>query len=312
MKNFISTDEINRMFSSKPYEAASHADENFRKQLSELAEKIRPRVKDCPIILISGPSGSGKTTTAKMLEDIFDRSGLETHTIPLDNYFRTIPKEDHVHIQSGRIDLESPDRLDTELLSDHLERITRCEPVELPVYDFPNTTQKRSGIILKRKPDEPVILEGIHALNPDAVRIPEGRSCGIYVSVQTHVACGEISVHPLHIRLMRRMLRDVLHRGRSVIQTAEMLPEVERGKLQFIKPYRKYADFEIDTFFPYEPGVYKTLLMPELQNALEDKRLSSESAEAIRNVLRLLSGMSPLSPEIVADNALIREFMGER
>lgn len=312
MKNYISTDEINRMFSHNSEAAAAKADQAFIKQLSAVAEGIRPRVKDCPIILISGPSGSGKTTTAKMLEDIFDRSGLETHTIALDNYFRTIPKEDHIHIQSGRIDLESPERLDTELLSEHLEKIAGCEPVELPVYDFPNTTRRNSGIILERKPDEPVILEGIHALNPDAVRIPEGRGCGIYVSVQTHVTCGGISVHPLHMRLMRRMLRDVLHRGRSVIQTAEMLPEVERGKLQFIKPYRKYADFEIDTFFPYEPGVYRTLLMPELQNALADSRLSSESAEAIRYVLCLLSETSPLSPDIVADNALIREFMGER
>ncbi len=310
MKNYISTEDINRMFCREPEAAAAQADEAFRYQLSRIAEKIRLQVKERPIILISGPSGSGKTTTAKMLEDIFDSSGLETHTIPLDNYFRTIPIEDHIHIQSGKIDLESPERLDTELLSEHLEKITRCEPVELPEYDFPNTMQKSSGVVLRRKPDEPVILEGIHALNPDAVRIPKGKSCGIYVSVQTHIRTGTDAVHPLLIRLMRRMLRDTRHRGRTVVQTAGMLPEVERGKLQFIKPYRIHSDYEIDTFFPYEPGVYRTLLLPELEGALAGNDLSQESADAVKTICALLRETDPLSPDIVAENALIREFMG--
>ena len=309
MKNYMNTDEINMMFSEDPAAAAAKADKAFAKRLYDLSEQIRPRVIDCPIILLSGPSGSGKTTTAKMLEHIFDTSGLETHTIALDNYFRTIPKKEYALITNGKLDLESPERLDTALLAHDLKKIANCEPVELPFYDFATTTRKSSGFVLKRKPNEPVILEGIHALNPDAVRIPKGLSCGIYVSVQTHITYGNTSVHPLHIRLMRRMLRDTKHRGRSVIQTAAMLPEVERGKLQFIKPYRKYADFEIDTFFPYEMGIYKNLLMDEVKKAAADTTLSENSANAVKVINSLFPNISPLSPEIVAPDALIREFM---
>ncbi|MBQ8513962.1 MAG: nucleoside kinase [Ruminococcus sp.] len=302
MKNYISIDEINHSYTSRPEAAVSAADSAFRQQLQDLAEDIRSHVRSCPIILIAGPSGSGKTTTAKMLEEIFDTSGMETHTIPLDNYFRTIPKEDYVHIENGTIDLESPERLDEELLNDHLRKLIACEPVTLPYYDFAATTSRSSGVILQRKPDEPIILEGIHALNPEVIRIPQNQRSAVYVSVQTHVSCGDVSMHPLYLRLMRRMIRDHKFRGRSAMQTLGKLHDVERGKQQYIKPFRRYATHEIDTFFSYELGVYRSFLLPELEKA--------PFCEEIDLVCSMLRAAAPVDSALIPKTALIQEFLG--
>lgn len=310
MKNYTTINEINCKYLSEPQKAAVYADNAFNQQLRTIAEKIRPKVNVCPIILIAGPSGSGKTTTAKMLESIFDNTEMETHTIALDNYFRTIPKEDYVHVKSGKIDLEAPERLDAELLSEHMKKLAACEPVELPVYDFTTTTRKNSGVILTRKPNEPVIFEGIHALNPDVIRIPQNQRCGIYVSVQTHVSFGKITLHPKYLRLLRRMIRDRQHRGRSIIQTLAMMREVERGKEQFIKPFRANADYEIDTFFSYEPGVYSKLLLHELEETISSPELTSEHKDDLRLLCSVLSDSEPVSTSVIAQNALIREFLG--
>ena len=302
MKNFQNIDEINAQFRSDPKQAVFAADTAFQNQLQNVAEQIRTHVHQCPVILIAGPSGSGKTTTAKMLEEIFDTSGMETHTIPMDNYFRTIPKEDYIHVKNGKIDLESPDRLDKELLSEHLRKLIACEPVTLPYYDFATTTSRSSGIILKRKPDEPIILEGIHALNPDVIRIPHNQQYAIYVSVQTHISCGDTTMHPLYLRLMRRMIRDQNFRGRTPLQTFAMLGEVERGKQRYIQPFRSYATHEIDTFFSYELGVYRELLLPELEKAVP--------CEEINLLCKMLREAEPVHADWIPENALIREFLG--
>ncbi len=302
MKNYVHINDLNQQFQTAPEQAISAVNCAFRKQLHTIAEEIRTHVRQSPVILIAGPSGSGKTTTAKMLEEIFDRSNMETHTIALDNYFRTIPKEDYPLIASGQLDLESPERLNSELLSDHLRRLIACEPVELPCYDFTETTSRPSGIILQRKPDEPIILEGIHALNPDAIRLPEHQRVALYVSVQTHITCGTQTIHPLYLRLLRRMIRDRNSRGRVPQQTLAMLPEVERGKQRFIQPFRCHATHEIDTFHAYEPGVYRSVLLPELEKL--------EQTEELSILCGMLRNVSPIDADLIPETSLVREFLG--
>lgn len=310
MKNILTTNSLNKEYLVAPLSSARNTEKAFSEQLEKVAESIRYKVRDCPIILIAGPSGSCKTTTAKMLEAIFDSTGMETHTIALDNYFRTIPEEDYNDIENGKIDLESPDRLNAELLSEHMKKIAKCEPVELPVYDFTTTTSKNSGVILQRKPEEPVIFEGIHALNPNVIRIPQSKRCGIYVSVHTHIQTKNTTMHPLYLRLLRRMIRDRQHRGRSVIKTLSMLSDVERGKNQFIKPFRRYANYEIDTFLSYEPGVYRSILLPELEEALFDGSLSKESRNTLNLICKTLREISPLTTDIISPDSPVREFIG--
>ena len=166
-------------------------DDRYWSQIDEIARDIKEKSQTNPILLLSGPSGSGKTTTAHRIETFLETYGVETHTISLDSYFSTLPKE-----EIATADLESPERLDKDLLAEHIEKLLSCREIELPEFDFANTRQLKSGIKLKRKPNEIIVFEGIHALNPSAVPVLDGES-KMYISVRTRVEyLGGKVLHP--------------------------------------------------------------------------------------------------------------------
>ena len=204
-------------------------DNRYWSQIEKIALDIKDKSSTHPILLLSGPSGSGKTTTAQRIESILETYGVETHTISLDCYFSTLPKE-----EIATADLESPTRLDKDLLTEHIDRLLKCKEIELPEFDFVNTRQLKSGVKITRKPNEIIVFEGIHALNPDAVPVLEGES-KMYISVRTRVEYGDGKLlHPKYIRLLRRMSRDMRFRGREPIDTLGFFASVERGVDNFV------------------------------------------------------------------------------
>lgn len=298
-------DEFNLKLHKDSAEFIAESDNDYFTQIQKVVKVIEENIEKTPIILLSGPSGSGKTTTALNIEAILDNKGLETHTLSLDNYFRTIDDRDMRLLEEGKLDLESPDRVDNDFLNSQLKKMINCESVELPKYDFKAAKRVKSGVTLNRKHNEPVILEGIHSLNPKVIEIPEEQTLKIYVSVRTRVKYGGITMHPSYIRLLRRMARDSLFRGRPIEETIKMFGSVEVGAEKYIMPYKSKADIDIDTFIPYELSVYKTLLFDKLK-ACEEKITD----ERICEVIRVLSALDGLSEEKVPKNSLIREFIG--
>ena len=294
---------INRLLCADATAFVAQAEADYARQLSAIADHIAAHRDTCPIVLISGPSGSGKTTTARMLEAELDRRGLETHTLSQDNYFRTSTPEEMRLREQGLLDLESPARVDEELLARQLEDIIACKPVELPVFNFRTCTCSPSGVTFTRKPGEIVILEGIHVLNPAVVPLPESQTVRLYVSVRTRVETKDGGLlHPKYVRLMRRMLRDVSGRGRPAEGTLAMFQSVEVGEQKYIMPYKHRSTFDIDTFCPYELNVYRAVLPDEVA-VLKDH-------PDMGDLLNLLTEALPLEPTVVPDTALIREFVG--
>ena len=294
---------INRLLCADATAFVAQAEADYHAQLSAIADHIAAHRDTCPIVLISGPSGSGKTTTARMLEAELDRRGLETHTLSQDNYFRTSTPEDMRLREQGLLDLESPARVDEELLARQLEDIIACKPVELPVFNFRTCTCSPSGVTFTRKPGEIVILEGIHVLNPAVVPLPESQTVRLYVSVRTRVETKDGGLlHPKYVRLLRRMLRDVSGRGRPAEGTLAMFQSVEVGEQKYIMPYKHRSTFDIDTFCPYELNVYRAVLPDEVA-VLKDH-------PDMGDLLNLLTEALPLEPTVVPDTALIREFIG--
>ena len=289
---------------SEDANAFVHASEKaYSRQLTKIADYIAAHKEQCPIVLISGPSGSGKTTSALILEEKLDRRGVETHTLSQDNYFRTLTEADKALLAEGKLDLESPARVDADLLNSQLADIIDCKTVELTEFDFPTHTRRKSGKTLTRKPGEVVILEGIHTLNPDVVTLPEEQTVRLYVSVRTRVEGPDGTLlHPKYIRLLRRMLRDVKGRGRPAEGTLAMFHSVNRGEDTFIMPYKHRSTFDIDTYFPYEIHVYRNYLLDTLQG-LADK-------PEVATILPVLTAAEPLSADYVPQTALIREFIG--
>lgn len=294
--------ELNAQLHSNCDEFIASCNNDFYNHIKQVAQTIEKNIEKTPLILLSGPSGSGKTTTALMIENLLDNKGLETHTLSLDNYFKPLSDDDKILLGNGRLDLESPTRVDTDLLNSQLEKMINCESVELPKYNFAKATRERSGRILERKHNEPVILEGIHSLNPSVIQIPDEATLKIYVSVRTRVQYGNITLHPSYIRLLRRMMRDSLFRGRSIEDTLKMFTSVNIGEEQYIMPFKCNSDIDIDTFIPYELSVYKPFL--------NDKLAKIEKEGRIQDMARVLSATESVDEDKVPKNSLIREFIG--
>ena len=187
---------------------------------------------------------------------------------------RNISRRIHVGpVSYTHLDVYKRQRLDIPLLNDHILKMIRMEPVQLPAYDFVHA-QRLQGEVLERHAGELVILEGIHALNPDVITVPDTHTCRIYVSVRTRLQTGELLLHPEKIRLLRRMLRDRKNRGRNIQETLEMYDNVQAGENKYIMPYKHRRTFDVDTFVAYEAGVYKKLLLEDLEKEKSDRRLA--------------------------------------
>ena len=295
----IDCEFINKRFVSE--KDLLREDERFNGEVEEIALEIALNCREKPVILLSGPSGSGKTTTSAMIKKQLEACGHKTRVISLDNYFKTINPE-----EKASVDFESPDRMNSKLLTEHVNKIIDCVEVELPAFDFVNTKNYPSGQKFKRKKDEIVIFEGIHALNPDVININDDKTFKIYAGVRTRITCNDEIYHPKYIRLLRRIGRDLLYRGREIDETIKYFDSVERGETMYVAPFKHRADFSIDTFIAYEPKVYKKLLAYKL-----DKIADKNSEETVQRLVSFLNDFEEIEPSLVAKNSLIREFIGK-
>jgi len=301
----ISVETLNTL-AEEPGVIIADSEKRYADEISKVAGAIFGSRAERPIVLISGPSGSGKTTTAMRVASALNEMNCAAHVISMDNYFLPMSMMEDARDENGKIDFESPLRLDIDLFRDHLEKLSRCEEIDIPGFDFAKQ-ERVKGMPLKREAGDVVILEGIHALNPLLTGDSESYSIRVYVSVRTRIAHGEKLLHPSKIRLMRRLIRDKLYRGRAFSETMEFFKSVERGENLYIMPYKHRANFDIDTFIGYEPLVYRDVLLPGLAEAARTYAEYSGYAD-LEEFLKLLS---PLDRKMVPDNSLVREFIGK-
>lgn len=303
---YFTLQRINQQLEENAGAFIAEAERKYGERILEVARQLQACCEEKPVVLLSGPSGSGKTTTALRIESLLDSWGHETHTLSMDNYFLPSGMGPLPLDEKGNPDFESPLRLDAPLLSEHLQKISRCEPVQVPVFDF--KTQSRSGsVTLHRQPGELVIMEGIHALNPDVTGHSDASMTGIYVSVRTRITGSKgQKLHPAKIRLLRRLIRDKLFRGREAEETIRMFQSVSRGEQLYIMPYKHRAAIDIDTFIPYEPAVYRDLLLPGLR-ALDPGFLREMDDS---DLIPFLEALRPADAGLIPEDSLIREFVG--
>jgi len=179
--------------------------------------------------------------------------------------------------------------------------------VEIPRYDFVTNKSHMSGEILRLHKGEIIIFEGIHALNPSVIASADDYTSRLYVSVRTRIeypAAGErFLLHPAKIRLARRLIRDKRERARSYADVISLYDSVERGENLYIMPYKYRADYDVDTFVPYEACVYKSLLPPAMPEEEAKNPWLTELFE-------VFEGIPAIDPTLVPKEALIREFIG--
>ncbi len=305
--NILTLNELNLNTKNNAAAFVKYAEEQYRERICAVAEGLTVHNADMPIILISGPSGSGKTTTAKRLATMLEEKGSAVHILSMDDYFLSVDDPRNEADEDGNVDLESPKRLDMELLNEHLEKLWRCEEINVPGFDFSTQRRVESKAKMKRSSGEFVIMEGIHALNPEITGHIGKHATTVYVSVRTRLEDKNGGLlHPSKIRLMRRIMRDKLFRGRPTTGTLDFFANVERGEKRFIMPYKNSAMYDIDTFISYETAVYKPLVLEELLKIKDTYADYGKYAD----MEHFLSETDSLDMSAVPPDSLVREFIG--
>ena len=303
-------EEINRRLREDPAGFVAECDGVYQKRLETAAERILERMKESPIVLLSGPSGSGKTTTALKLEQELERRGVQTHTISLDNYFKTLNHKTAPRNAEGDIDYESPRLLDMDLLDETFTKLSRGEWVIVPKFEFARQMRNDSrGTPLKLDKNEIAIFEGIHALNDDiAGRHPEATT--LYISARSDILEGEaLRFKGTWMRITRRAVRDCSFRGTDLVETLSMWYNVRRGEKLHISPFKGRANVIIDSSLRYEVPVF-TNYAPQLRAAVAQVPADNERRAELEAMAAAFDRFQPLSPDLVPADSLLREFIG--
>ena len=275
------------------------------KKIAQIAEDIAQR-KGVKLVLLAGPSSSGKTTSCKRLSIQLAVNGLKTLQISLDDYF--VDREKTPKDESGEYDYESIYALDLKLINEQFNTLFRGEEVELPKYDFQSGKSKRSGNKLKMNDHNVLVVEGIHALNPELTsQIPDEQIYRVYASALTTILLDNHNYIPTtDNRLLRRIIRDNKYRGVSAQETIHRWPSVRAGENKWIFPFQENADAMLNTAMLYELAVIKMQAEPLLQQVPEN---CEEYAEAYR-LLKFLKYFKGIAYNNLPPTSLLREFLG--
>lgn len=273
--------------------------------LADLGLKIKNNIDDIKLIAIAGPSSSGKTTFTNRLRIELMSRGITPLMISIDDYYLGInkaPKD-----ENGNPDLEHIDALDRELFNEHMCKLIEGEEVQLPHFNF-ETSSREPGKIVKLAPHQPIMIEGIHALN-DALTpsVPSHLKFRIYIAPQAQLHIDDnnpISISD--IRLIRRMVRDHQFRNYNCEKTLAIWPSVRRGEFTWIYPYQEKADYVFNSELTYELCVLKKYALPLLEQIKSD----NEHFITANRLVKFLKYFKDISDKWVPCNSILREFIG--
>lgn len=278
------------------------------KNIAALADQITERYNNggARVIMIAGPSSSGKTTTTKRLAVQLMTNFLRPVTISLDNYYLNI--DQRPLDENGEVDYESIYALDLKRLASDIQDILNGKEVDTPIYSFDLCRRISKTIKVKLSHGDVLILEGIHALNPELLpTIPDNVKFRIYVSALTTLAMDNHNWVPTtDNRLLRRIVRDYKYRKTSALESLQRWPSVRRGEEKWIFPYQEYADATFNSSLIFEMGVMRDFADKVLKDVTSDQ---PEYAVAYR-LRKFLSYFRPIPMEMIPPTSLLREFLG--
>ena len=275
------------------------------KKIAKIADEIAQR-KGIKMVLIAGPSSSGKTTTCKRLSVQLAVNGIKPIGISLDDYF--LDREKTPRDEKGDYDFENLHALNLPLFNEQLTALFQGDEIELPRYDFPTGTSQKSGRRLRLGENEILVVEGIHALNPElTAQIPNEQIFRVYASALTTVLLDNHNYIPTtDNRLLRRIIRDHKYRAVTAQETIRRWPSVRAGENKWIFPFQENADAMFNTAMLFELAVIKSQAEPLLEAVPEN---CPEHAEAYR-LLKFLRYIKPIPETQIPPTSLLREFLG--
>jgi uridine kinase len=271
--------------------------------VADIAQQIVQ--KNSRIILIAGPSSSGKTTSSRRLAIQLLARGISPFPLELDHYF--VNRDQTPLDENGKPDFERLEALDLVRLEQDIEKLLDGKKVQLPRFNF-RTGLRETGDLIQLEEGQPLILEGIHGLNPRLIADHwAGSAFRIYVSALTQLNLDRHNrVSTTDTRLIRRIVRDARERGYSATQTISGWESVRRGEKRHIFPYQENADVMFNSALVYELAALKPFAEPLLRQV---PHRASEFIEA-RRLLAFLEWFLPLDAKLIPANSIMCEFLG--
>jgi uridine kinase len=276
------------------------------KKVASIADMISQRAEKVRFVLISGPSSSGKTTFSKRLSVQLMVCGLKPVVLSLDNYF--VNRDDTPRDENGEWDFEHLHALDLDTLNRNLKQLLNGEEIDIPFFNFEDGKRYYKGEKLKLQEDSILVLEGIHALNPELIpEITTETTFKIYVSALTTIPIDNHNWIPTtDTRLLRRIIRDSRFRNYSARETISRWPSVRRGEEKWIFPYQENADVLFNSALLFELAVLKRHAEPILA---EVPKYCDEYTETHR-LIKFLNYFVPILDREIPPTSLLREFVG--
>ncbi len=272
--------------------------------LAKLGNNILEDIENIKLICVAGPSSSGKTTFTNRLRIELLSLGIKPLMISLDNYYKT---DGYPLDEENKPDYEHIDALDIDLFNNQMVKLITGEEVTLPLFNF-KTRQREDLQTVRLEKNQPIMIEGIHALNDEMSKaIPASSKYKIYIAPQSQLHIdAETPISMTDVRLLRRIVRDYRERDSDPTQTISMWPSVRKGEFKWIYPYQELADFVFNSELSYELGVLKKPALEALKRVKEDS-LEYFVAHRLINILKYIK---ELDPKWIPSNSILKEFIG--
>lgn len=308
-------DKINNKIDGGNFSEIVELSENLYEQDVDRAAKfILNRSDKLKLVFISGPSSSGKTTTTIKIEQRLKKHGLSFVTLNVDHYFFDL--ELHPKDEFGDYDFETPQALDLPLINEHLQKLAAGEEIRIPSYDFKEGKRTLNQTPMKVKENEIILIDSLHGLYPQfSEGIDNDLKFKLYLEPLLQVKGADNKfVQWTDVRLMRRMLRDSVHRAYNPQQTLEHWHYVRSSELRHIIPYSNTADHIISSGMPYELSLYRARLLENFQGWVKkfiDDPLKADAYKRASRTLKVLEAVRPMEDDsAVPKDSVLREFIG--
>ncbi len=313
--NLHTVESVNRRIKNGEFPYIVHESESlYETQLDTAADLIKERSGELKMVMVSGPSSSGKTTTTLKLERRLNKMGMSFVPLIVDNYFFDL--ELHPKDEFGDYDFETPQALDLEMINDHLKRLAAGEEVKIPYYDFKSGKRFPDRTPLQIHDHEVLLIDSLHGLYPQfSQEIPGSQKFKLYLEplLQMKMPDGQY-IRWTDLRLIRRMLRDSVHRAYNPEQTLLHWHYVRSSEKRNILPYCSTADYIINTSMPFEVPIYRPKLLEqfkEWEKKYEGDPLREDAYIRASRTRKMLEAIEPVEDDSpIPGDSVLREFIG--
>ena len=303
LKDKVSIEKLNDLVISDRDSLIKFEEEKYHNQVVELVIDFLSYGHK-KIILLCGPTSAGKTTTSKIIQEKLKDFGYNSVTISLDNFL--VPLSERKVLPDGALDYDSFATINVKLFNEFLKNLRVKGEAEMPIYNFVKNRPEDFTQTIKIKQNTVLIVEGLHALNPDLMNLKENRNATykIYISPNANFYLkNKIVLEAKELRLMRRCLRDYYNRGASIEQTLKTWEHTVSSENLYIHPYKETVDYIINSTHRYELMLYAKYLKPLLTQ--------TEGNKDIYHLIKPLDASEKLDKSIIPENSMLWEFINK-